>query len=93
MSLVAAPATADMNLKQMQIASGLAEIIKNAKPCRYTVDQASLEKYYLASELANAEVLAYIAGLISLSEYDNPPTDTDCTMAKVTAKTIGILAE
>ena len=93
--LIALPpsARAEMNLQQMQSANGLAEIIKRSKPCGFTIDQAGLEKYYVEQKLDNAETLAFIASSIGLADLDDPPTESDCTMARITARSIGVLAQ
>ena len=85
------PALADLSLAQMQKASGLAEILTKAKPCGYEVNDAALESYYLNNGLATPEALSFISNTLSLAELDDTPTASDCTMARTTAKAIGLL--
>lgn len=91
--LVATTASAQMNLETMQKANGLAEIIKKSKPCKFSINQPALEKYYAENGLANPEVLSFISANISLAAYDEPASEADCTISKVTARSIGILQE
>lgn len=84
-------ASAQMNLNQMQKAAGLAEIIAKEEPCGYTIDQDKLAQYFEASDLDNPEALFYINGTAQSSGLMGSPTKSDCTMAKTTAQSIGVL--
>lgn len=92
MLMVTAPAGAEMNFAKMQIASGLVEIISKAEACGYTVDEGALESYYVEQDLANPETLSFISNSLSVAEMGDPPSSTDCTMARVTGQSIGVLA-
>ena len=89
----ATPAMAQMDFAKMQTADGLAEAIKNAKHCGYNIDQAKLETYYAAAGLDDPETLSYIASSIAVGDFGGKPDASTCTMSKVTARKIGILAE
>ncbi|TAA54801.1 hypothetical protein [Shinella sp. JR1-6] len=91
--LTPAIAGAAMDINKMQTASGLAEIISRAEHCGYKVDEAALETYYEKSGLANPEALAFISGNIAMSEFAEKPSASTCTLARTTARSIGILAE
>jgi len=91
--LTASPAAAQLGLTEMQKASGLAEVVKKSKPCGYSVDQAALEKYYAENALATPEALSFILAAIAMAEFEPAPSESDCTMSKVTAKALGILAD
>lgn len=86
-------ASAEMSVDQMSKATGLANILKNANACEYSIDQPALESYYVGTDLATPEVLSYISGTVALAEFNEPPSESECTMARVTARSIGILAE
>ena len=91
--LMASPAAAQLGLNEMQKASGLAEVLKKSKPCGFSVNQAALEKYYAEHDLATPEALSFILGSIAMAEFEPAPSESDCTMSKVTAKALGILAD
>lgn len=84
-------ALAELSLERMSKANGLANIIANAGACDYSVDQGALESYYVASGLATPEALSYISAAVSLAQYGDEPSESECTMARVTAKALGIV--
>ena len=90
--LVATPAAAQLGVAEMQKASGLAEVLKKTKPCGFSVDQAALEKYYAENGLATPEALSFILNSISMAEFEDAPTESDCTISEVTAKALGLLS-
>jgi hypothetical protein len=87
-----APAAAELTLKQMQTAMGLAQIISGAKHCGYLVDQPALERYFATTGLDNPEALAYISSNVWASNMMDEQTPSTCTISKMTAKNIGVLA-
>ncbi|HEY6631266.1 MAG TPA: hypothetical protein VIZ90_07430 [Rhizobiaceae bacterium] len=91
--LVASPAAAQLGIVEMQKASGLAEVLKKSKPCGFSVDQPALEKYYAENGLATPEALSFILSSIGMAEFEDAPTESDCTMSKVTAKALGLLSK
>lgn len=86
-----APAFAQMDIVTMQRANGLTEAIKAAKHCGYSIDQSKLEAYYVEAELDDPETLSFISSSIALAEFDAKPDASSCTMARITARKIGIL--
>lgn len=82
-----------MDLRQMQLASGLVEIITKSGPCGYEIDVAALEAYYAGEGLATPEVLSFISDGVSLSGFDGEPSAADCTLARTTARSIGVLKQ
>ncbi len=91
--LVSASAAQAVDFKQMQLANGLVEIMNKASPCGYEIDDTALEAYYVDNGLATPELLSFISAGVSLSEYDDPPSSSDCTLARTTARAIGILTQ
>lgn len=80
-----------MDLDKMGMASGLAEVLSKADGCGYQIDEAALEKYYETNGLATPEILSYISNSISVAKFGSQPTKSDCTLARTTAKSIGVL--
>lgn len=86
-------ADAEMSLTDMQKADALAKIIGHAEQCGYGIDDVKLEDYYSKSGLNNPEVFSHITNLIELNSLNASPTKSECTMARLTAKKIGILTQ
>lgn len=86
-------AAAQIDIMKMQVANGLAETIKASKHCNFRIDQDELENYYTKAGLDAPEILSFISSSIALSEFDDKPDASSCTMAKMTARKIGILEE
>ncbi len=86
-------AQAQIDITTMSKGSGLAEIIFKAEHCGYAVDQAKLDKYFAANGLDTPESLTWISNAIKAAEYEGKPTASDCTMARATARKIGVIAE
>lgn len=88
---IASPAFADMDLKTMQTAQGLAGIIANADKCGYEIDETALENYYVSKRLNSPDVLSFITNTIDVSKFGDEPTKSKCTMFRTTGKSIGIV--
>ncbi|TBZ98226.1 hypothetical protein E0H56_03720 [Rhizobium leguminosarum bv. viciae] len=82
---------ADMSLEQMNAAIGLAQVIANAAPCEYVIDQAGLEHYFVEAGFSTPEGLSYINANIPREAKDHP-SPTECTLSRSTAKSIGVLS-
>lgn len=82
-----------MGLEEMQKADALAKVVSYAKPCGYSVDDAALEKYYETAGLDKPETFAFISNSIAMNEVGDPPSKSECTMARMTAKKLSILAK
>lgn len=80
-----------MDIHAMSKAGGLVQILNKAGPCGYEIDETKLEDYYVREGLATPEALAYISAGTSLSGFAEPPSASDCTMARATGRQIGIL--
>lgn len=91
--LAFASASSAMDLQQMQLANGLSEIMSKAEPCGYAIDDAALEAYFTEHGLATPEILSFISSNVAVGEFAGSPTAADCTLAKTTARSIGILAQ
>lgn len=91
-SLAPTFAKAEMTFADMQKADALAKVIGNAEQCGYTIDDAKLEAYYSKSGLDSPEVFSHITNLLDVNTLKPSPTKSECTMARLTAKKIGILA-
>ena len=76
---------------EIGVANGLAEIIYSAEGCGFVLDEAAVETYYIKNSLDNPKALSHISSMVSIKGMDEPPTKTACTMARVTARSIGIL--
>lgn len=82
-----------MDLDKMGMASGLAEVLSKAEGCGYQIDEAALEKYYESNGLATPEILSYISNSISVAKFGDQPSKSDCTLARTTARSIGVLSQ
>jgi len=85
--------SAALEIEKMSMAGGLAKVISAAGSCGYQIDDAALERYYETSGLATPEILSYISNLITIAKAGDPPTKNDCTLARTTARSIGILSQ
>ena len=90
---IPSPAFAEINIATMTKGNGLAEIIYKADHCGYTIDQNKLDAYFAANKLDSPEALAWISSAIDGAALEGAPTSSSCTMAKATARKIGILAD
>lgn len=84
------PSWAGLEFDQMEIAMGLAQVIAYAGPCGYKVDQSGLEKYFEKVGLSSPEGLSYVTVNVP-RQAKEPPSEAGCTMARSTAKSIGVL--
>jgi hypothetical protein len=91
-TLVSTGAIAQMDLQLMQKANGLAEIMAKSAACGYEIDQAKLDEYFAKSGLDNPETLSFISSSVQTAEFLGKPTPSDCTIARSTARSIGVLA-
>lgn len=80
-----------IEFEQMEIAMGLAQVIAYAEPCGYKVDQAGLETYFEKVGLSTPEGLSYVTVNVP-RQVKEPPSEAGCTMARSTAKSIGVLS-
>lgn len=87
------PAFAQMDLRKIQTANGLAEAVKNAEYCGYKIDQSKLENYYVEADLDDPDTLSFISSTVEIAMYRGKPDASTCTMSKMTARKIGILEE
>lgn len=83
-----------LDFKKQQIAQGLAEILSNAENCGYEIDDAAIEAYYVKVGLDTPEGLAFVTNMVSLNEMGGKKSEkTACTLARTTAKSIGVLVK
>lgn len=85
-------AQAQMDIATMSKGNGLAEIIYKADHCGYTIDQSKLDAYFASNKLDSPEVLSWISTAIDAAALEGAPTPSSCTMAKATARKIGVLS-
>ncbi|MGO7986111.1 hypothetical protein [Rhizobium leguminosarum] len=74
----------------MQSAMGLAQVIANAEPCGYKIDQEGLERYFVKAGLSTPEGLGFVSANAPRQAKDSP-SQAECTMSRSTAKSIGVL--
>lgn len=89
--LAASAANAQMDMMAMQKANGLAGIIAKSSHCGYEVDQPKLEAYFSENGLDTPETLSFIDATVQTADLLGEPSASDCTMAKATARAIGVL--
>ena len=90
---IATPATAQMDLMTMQRASGLAQIMARSSSCQFDLDQSKLDAYLQANGLDTPETLSFISSSVQTADLLGAPTPSDCTLARTTARSIGVLAQ
>ncbi|MBB4439467.1 MULTISPECIES: hypothetical protein [Rhizobium] len=83
-------ALAEMNPEKEQTARGLAQIIAYSAQCGYSIDQVQLERYYLQAGLSDPGILGFIHSQIIIKRKSADASE--CTLAKVTAKSTGLLS-
>lgn len=91
-TLVSTGAFAQMDFQLMQKASGLAEIMAKSTACGYELDQSKLDEYFAENELDTPETLSFISASVQTADLLGKPTPSDCTIARSTARSIGVLA-
>ncbi|KEC73892.1 hypothetical protein RLPCCGM1_c2011 [Rhizobium leguminosarum bv. phaseoli CCGM1] len=90
--IMAAPAQADLDFKQMETATGLAKILGYARVCGYSLDRSALERYFTSAGLATPEGFSYVSANMK-HLFTEKPSEDECTLAKATAKEMGLVAE
>lgn len=71
--------------------AGLAQIIALAEPCKFSLDQVALDKYFKAHGLSDPTTLGSIQITVR-GIRTVPPTPAECVIAKSTAQSSGLLA-
>lgn len=84
-------ALAQMDIATMSKGNGLAEIIYKAEHCGYKIDQSKLDAYFAANKLDSPEILSWISTAIDAASLEGLPSPSSCTMARATARKIGVL--
>lgn len=91
---LAAPVHAqEMDPMLLNKATGMADIIYGAGPCKFTIDQNKLDAYLKSSKLGGAEYLGIIMNYVIIKELNGPPSNAECAIALSTARAIGIIKE
>lgn len=80
-----------LEFEKQQVADGLATIVASSEPCGYALNEEALEAYYVKVGLATPEGLAFVSNMISLKSFGDKPNKTECTLARTTARSSGVL--
>ncbi|MFN4098139.1 MAG: hypothetical protein ACK4GT_00045 [Pararhodobacter sp.] len=83
---------AAMDTAKMSLANGLAEVIGKAETCGYEIDQNRLDNYFVEQGLDTPEALAWISMMADPMVHGDARA-SDCTLARATARSIGVLAQ
>lgn len=90
-TVIAGDAFAQLSTAVMMKGNGIGEILYKSKPCEFSINQPKLEAYLTKNGMDNPEALNWITMAMDAAELNGTPSVSECTMARVTAKKMGIL--
>ena len=73
----------------VQAAYGVATIIASSPHCDFLIDQAGMDKHMADAGLQSSAALGFISAMVTSTT--EKPSDAECTVARSTAKALGLI--